>query len=80
MTTLSDVEIYDVPGLVKRQIQLKTTRGRAHQFTQYQMTNWPDFGVPDAPAPIVELVKLVRSHDEIALQRILVHCSAGVMI
>ena len=42
------------------------------------MTSWPDFGVPDEPGPLVDLVRLVHSHDEGALRRIVVHCSAGV--
>ena len=60
-------------------IHISTGRGgRQHQFTQYHFTSWPDFGVPSEPGPLVELVKLVRSHDEGALQHVVVHCSAGV--
>ena len=56
----------------------KTPKPLQHQFIQYHMTSWPDFGVPDETGPLVDLVRHVHSHDEGALRRIVVHCSAGV--
>ena len=67
-----------IPGLTKRcfQVQMGKT-ATPHKVTQYHYTSWPDFGVPDTPKTLVDLVNIVRGEhppNEICL----VHCSAGV--
>ena len=36
---------------------------------------WPDFGIPDNPEDLIDLILKVKSFK---FKRILVHCSAGV--
>ena len=67
-----------VAGLTRRclEIQMGNTT-QTHKVTQYHYTNWPDFGVPDTPKPLVDLVNKVR-RDLSPGDVCLVHCSAGV--
>ena len=41
----------------------------------YHYQAWPDFGIPDNPDDLIDLILKVKS---MKFNRILVHCSAGV--
>ena len=69
----------EVPGLTKRCLAIQQGKSHSyHKVIQYHYTNWPDFGVPKSPKPLVDLVKIVR--EELASKGgvCVVHCSAGV--
>jgi len=53
--TLKSEKIQD--GIVVREISCKSDRGK-HELTQLQMVNWPDFGVPDDPNHVLNIVDL----------------------
>ena len=76
--TVSEELVSDIPGLTKRCLQIQMDKmAKQHKVTQYHYTSWPDFGVPDTPRTLVDLVNIMReehSKNEICL----VHCSAGV--
>ena len=69
----------EVPGLIRRHLEIQAGIGAfSHKVIQYHYMNWPDFGVPDSPVPLVDLVNIVRG-DLSSLRGVcLVHCSAGV--
>jgi protein tyrosine phosphatase len=68
-----------IPGLIRRQLEVQlVARQRPHQVTQYHYTEWPDFGVPASPKPLVDLVHLLRSELKGSNTICLIHCSAGV--
>jgi protein tyrosine phosphatase len=52
--------------------------GETRQVKHFHFTAWPDHGVPNRTAPIIEFRRKVRSHDDTHPGPIIVHCSAGV--
>lgn len=48
------------------------------ELKQLQFGAWPDHGVPDHPAPLLQFMKRVRAVNPIDAGPIVVHCSAGV--
>ena len=68
-----------VYGLTKRCLEIKIGNGGPiKQVVQYHYTNWPDFGVPDSPQPLVEMVNVLREELTTKGGVGLIHCSAGV--
>lgn len=50
-------------------------------LTHFQYMSWPDFGVPESPAPLLELVLAVnecRGNSNNPEAPVVVHCSAGI--
>ena len=64
--------------MIKRIIKVSKGSAECQEFTQYHYLNWPDFGVPYDPSPLVELVDLMRSQSIVNGSNNIVHCSAGV--
>ena len=69
-----------VSGLIRRTIVVSKGGQKADslEFVQYHYVNWPDFGVPYDPSPLVEMIDLIRGSPLAKDQECLVHCSAGV--
>jgi len=65
-----------------RELRIMDMRsGTSRTLYQYQMSDWPDHGVPRSPAPFARYlaaVKLRWQAQQQPQQPILVHCSAGV--
>ncbi len=40
----------------------------------YQFTSWPDHGVPDSPAPVLDFVRSIRDEVDMHHGPIVVHC------
>ncbi len=82
LKTLSEEPDPNVPGLVRRRLEVSALpRKRPHTFVQLHYTEWPDFGVPSSPKPLVDIVQSLRdggSGSGTGSPAILVHCSAGV--
>ena len=77
--TISKGQVTSVSGLTKRYLQAQVgSSGQTNQVLQYQYTDWPDFGVPASPQPLVEMVKILRREMSNRGGVGLVHCSAGV--
>ena len=77
--TSSEEQVSKVSGLTKRCIQVQVgNKGHSKQVTQYHYTNWPDFGIPSSPEPLVEMTKMLREELSSKGGVGLIHCSAGV--
>lgn len=70
--------------VIVRQIQLDQQDAPSRIITQLQYTGWMDFGVPDSPEGILQLVKAAdsaqveyESSNPAAVGPMVVHCSAG---
>lgn len=50
----------------------------SHNITQYHLTTWPDYGVPNNTSALVTLRHKVMAKWQEVGGPILVHCSAGV--
>jgi len=48
------------------------------EVKQLQFGAWPDHGVPDHPAPLLQFMKRVRAVNLVESGPVVVHCSAGV--
>ena len=79
VTTISKMQVSNVPGLTKRCIQVQVGNSEhSKQVIQYQYTGWPDFGIPSSPQPLVEMTKIMREELLSKGGVGLIHCSAGV--
>ncbi|KAG0051935.1 hypothetical protein BGZ89_003361 [Linnemannia elongata] len=70
-------------SVLVRQMRLRhTTTSSSHEaertITQLQYTGWPDFGVPETPLEVLQLIELADTHNMPASAGpMVVHCSAG---
>lgn len=65
-------------GLIKRSLTVGA-RGKSVEVIQYQLTSWPDHGVPKDTAVLLELQKILgRFMKKCPSMPVLIHCSAGV--
>lgn len=68
-------------SVLVRQMKLRHTyspQEPERTITQLQYTGWPDFGVPDTPLEVLQLIELTDTHNMPASAGpMLVHCSAG---
>ncbi|KAI8890870.1 hypothetical protein K501DRAFT_167441 [Backusella circina FSU 941] len=65
----------DDESITVRTFNLATPTGQ-RQIMHFQYTGWTDFGVPDHPLGILQLIHLVNQQKTVA-SPIIVHCSAG---
>ncbi|EKF32627.1 tyrosine specific protein phosphatase, putative [Trypanosoma cruzi marinkellei] len=64
--------------LVFRSFILQNANGEEHQVYHMQYTGWPDQGIPDTSAPLMEIIQTMGK-SEISVQTpIVVHCSGGI--
>ncbi|XP_050443629.1 tyrosine-protein phosphatase Lar isoform X3 [Adelges cooleyi] len=56
----------------------RATDNETREVKQLQFGAWPDHGVPDHPAPLLQFMKRVRAVNLMDSGPIVVHCSAGV--
>ncbi|KAF9545865.1 hypothetical protein EC957_010369 [Mortierella hygrophila] len=70
-------------SILVRQMRLRhTATDSSHEaertITQLQYTGWPDFGVPETPLEVLQLIKLADTHNmPSSAGPMVVHCSAG---
>lgn len=70
-------------SVLVRQMRLRhTATSCSHEaertITQLQYTGWPDFGVPETPLEVLQLIELANTHNMPASAGpMVVHCSAG---
>ena len=77
--TSSEERVTGMAGLTKRYFKVQLGKGNeTKQVIQYHYTDWPDFGVPVSPQPLVEMTKMMRGELSTKGGVGLVHCSAGV--
>ena len=48
------------------------------EVKHFWYTGWPDHGVPETAAPVIQFLRTVREHSAGSRSPILVHCSAGI--
>ncbi|XP_022101630.1 receptor-type tyrosine-protein phosphatase F-like isoform X2 [Acanthaster planci] len=48
------------------------------EVRQFHYTSWPDMGLPDSPAPLMNFIHEVKQMEENNMGPMVVHCSAGV--
>ncbi len=48
------------------------------EVRQFQYTAWPDHGVPEHPAPFLQVLRRVNSVNPVDAGPVITHCSAGV--
>ena len=77
--TSSEERVTGMAGLTKRYFKVQLGKdNETKQVIQYHYTDWPDFGVPVSPQPLVEMTKMMRGELSTKGGVGLVHCSAGV--
>jgi protein-tyrosine phosphatase len=68
-------------SVLVRQMKLRrtySTQEPERTITQLQYTGWPDFGVPEMPLEVLQLIELADAHSMPASAGpMMVHCSAG---
>ncbi|KAJ2445141.1 Tyrosine-protein phosphatase non-receptor type 2 [Coemansia sp. RSA 2424] len=65
-------------SVVVRKVRLAMA-GEERMITQFHYTEWPDHGVPQSPAPMLRIMKEIRSRvSPLPHVPVVVHCSAGV--
>jgi len=80
--TVTLVSVQELATYVIRSFHM--TRGGAddpsetREVKQLQFGAWPDHGVPDHPAPLLQFMKRVRAVNPTDSGPVVVHCSAGV--
>ncbi|KAF9137862.1 hypothetical protein BGX30_009810 [Mortierella sp. GBA39] len=85
VTFLNECQPHGESGssILVRQMRLRhTATDSSHKaertITQLQYTGWPDFGVPETPLEVLQLIKLADTHNMPASAGpMVVHCSAG---
>merc|ERR1712227_468986 len=72
-------------GIVVREIEVKSKTWGKRKVVQFQMMTWPDFGIPQDPSQVFEVVKVFEGQNSESLKSRkkakhppLIHCSAGV--
>ena len=77
--TQSEVQITQVPGLVKRRLKIQIEGvSNSHRVIQYHYTAWPKQGVPRDPAKIVAICRIVRDNLKMGDGACIVHCDNSV--
>ncbi|KAJ2900388.1 positive regulation of Schwann cell migration [Coemansia aciculifera] len=65
-------------SVIVRKVKL-AAGGEERVVTQFHYTEWPDHGVPQSPAPMLRIMKEIRSSvSPLPHIPVVVHCSAGV--
>lgn len=76
--TLTTTEEKDFGGYIRRQITVTDKSGHHRKVTHFQMTSWPDYGVPNNRDDVFNLIKEYRRVTKNDKAPIVMHCSAGV--
>ena len=71
-------ETTDYEGIILRDIQLTGLSGEVRRVKHIQFTNWPNYGVVDDLAELLEFVRKVLAVWREAGGPLVVHCSGGV--
>ena len=71
-------ETTDYEGIILRDIQLTGLSGEVKRVKHIQFTNWPNYGVVDDLAELLEFVRKVLAVWREAGGPLVVHCSGGV--
>ncbi|KAF9151407.1 hypothetical protein BG015_006720 [Linnemannia schmuckeri] len=83
VTFLSEYQPHGGSGssVLVRQMRLRhrnCSKESERTITQLQYTGWPDFGVPETPLEVLQLIELADTHNMAASAGpMVVHCSAG---
>lgn len=78
--TVTLVSVQELATYVVRSFHLTRAEcgGETREIKQLQFGAWPDHGVPDHPAPLLQFMKRVRAVNPADAGPVVVHCSAGV--
>ncbi|XP_050531444.1 tyrosine-protein phosphatase Lar isoform X2 [Daktulosphaira vitifoliae] len=77
--TVTLVNVQELSTYVIRSFHLtRATDNETREVKQLQFGAWPDHGVPDHPAPLLQFMKRVRAVNLMDSGPVVVHCSAGV--
>ncbi|CAG5104828.1 Oidioi.mRNA.OKI2018_I69.chr1.g1580.t1.cds [Oikopleura dioica] len=76
--TVTVTEEQKCEGYTKRQITVTDKAGHHRKITHFQMTSWPDYGVPDRRDDVFRLINDYRTVSSNDKAPIIMHCSAGV--
>ncbi|EAN90345.1 putative tyrosine specific protein phosphatase [Trypanosoma cruzi] len=64
--------------LVFRSFILHNANGEEHQVYHMQYIGWPDQGIPDTSAPLMEIIQTMGKSELSVQTPIVVHCSGGI--
>ncbi|KPA81628.1 putative tyrosine specific protein phosphatase [Leptomonas pyrrhocoris] len=64
--------------LVHRRLLLRSVRGDEKEVYQMQYVAWPDQGVPESSATLMEIIQAIAKSPRSTQSPIVVHCSGGV--
>ncbi|XP_025425132.1 tyrosine-protein phosphatase Lar isoform X2 [Sipha flava] len=77
--TVTLTNVQELATYVIRSFHLtRATDNETREVKQLQFGAWPDHGVPDHPAPLLQFMKRVRAVNLMDSGPVVVHCSAGV--
>jgi len=77
--TVALVSVQELATYVVRSFHLtRSGDAETREVKQLQFGAWPDHGVPDHPAPLLQFMKRVRAVNLVESGPVVVHCSAGV--
>ncbi|KAF9912639.1 hypothetical protein EC991_010065 [Linnemannia zychae] len=84
VTFVSEYQPHGSSSVLVRQMRLRhvnSPQEPERTITQLQYTGWPDFGVPETPLEVLQLIALADSHNmpdsPSSAGPMVVHCSAG---
>ncbi|KEG05945.1 putative tyrosine specific protein phosphatase, partial [Trypanosoma grayi] len=72
---LSESRVFD---LVFRTLVIHTPRGDERQVLHLQYVGWPDQGIPETSAPLMEIIQTMGKSECSVQAPIVVHCSGGI--
>ncbi|CUG05979.1 tyrosine specific protein phosphatase, putative [Bodo saltans] len=75
LTLLAENHRHDT---IYRTIQLRTADGTEREIFHLQYVRWPDQGIPQTSAPLMEIIRTLGSSNASVRTPIVVHCSGGV--
>ncbi|KAH9578258.1 PTP type protein phosphatase [Trypanosoma melophagium] len=75
IVSVSETRVFD---LVFRTFLLCTPRGEKRQIQHIQYIGWPDQGIPETSAPLMEIIQTMGKSESSIQGPIVVHCSGGI--
>ncbi|VVC24819.1 Hypothetical protein CINCED_3A017850 [Cinara cedri] len=77
--TVTLTNVQELATYIIRSFHLtRADENETREVKQLQFGAWPDHGVPDHPAPLLQFMKRVRAVNLMESGPVVVHCSAGV--
>lgn len=76
--TVTVTDAVDCGAWILTSMQVEKEGAPGRQLKHFWYTGWPDHGVPDTAAPVIDFLRAVRKETSSVRSPILVHCSAGI--